>query len=212
MSILYLGLLAGLVGGLWGLSEIVGAFKDETGRALQNGGAWLLLGINFLFAAGIYLVISVLVNGANHWIVALFMGLAWPTVLRNASFKLGQPLIPSEGRDPAVIRLEVAYEKVQDLAYQLINSALTRQRIGLLSQVNRYELAELEIFTRRAIEASPLQDDLTTTRAFIGRISNREIPDASKKDLLVALLLRKFGRHVLTDFMREQEERPRQIA
>jgi hypothetical protein len=36
---LLLTLLAGSIGLLWGLGELVGAFKNETGRSLRTGGA-----------------------------------------------------------------------------------------------------------------------------------------------------------------------------
>ncbi len=122
-------LFAGLVGFLWGMSEIVGAFKTETGRALNTGGAWLLVFFNFFAAASIYLVVANLVTGANTWLVAILVGLAWPTVVRNLSFKLAQPLQPEPLRDAAAVRLEEAYASVQALARQLINATLTRQRV-----------------------------------------------------------------------------------
>lgn len=34
-------LLAGSIGLLWGLGELVGAFKNETGRSLRTGGGWV---------------------------------------------------------------------------------------------------------------------------------------------------------------------------
>ncbi|MFN3983526.1 MAG: hypothetical protein ACK4SA_24405, partial [Caldilinea sp.] len=108
-------LLAGLVGFLWGMSEIVGAFKTETGRALTTGGAWLLVFFNFFAAAAIYLIVANLVVGANTWLVAILVGLAWPTVVRNLSFKLAQPLQPEPLRDAAAVRLEEAYASVQTL-------------------------------------------------------------------------------------------------
>jgi hypothetical protein len=38
---LWLCLLAGLVGAVWALSEIIGEFRTETARALRTWGAWL---------------------------------------------------------------------------------------------------------------------------------------------------------------------------
>lgn len=52
------GLVAGAIGFVWGLSEIIDAFKNETGRALRTGGAWLLIWLNFGAAAGIFLLVA----------------------------------------------------------------------------------------------------------------------------------------------------------
>ncbi len=154
-------LFAGFVGFLWGMSEIVGAFKTETGRALNTGGAWLLIFFNFFAAAAIYLVVANLVVGANTWLVAILVGLAWPTVVRNLSFKLAQPLQPEPLRDAAAVRLEEAYAAVQALARQLINATLTRQRMQLVAQAVELDMRELEKMARLAVIAAPLPPGAT---------------------------------------------------
>jgi hypothetical protein len=110
------GLMAGAIGFIWGLSEIIGAFKNETGRALRTGGAWLLVWLNFGAAAGIFMLVASVIPEANNWLTAVFVGFAWPTIIRNTSFKLAQPLQSEPTRDTAVVRFEQAYSTIQDLA------------------------------------------------------------------------------------------------
>jgi len=65
------GLLAGAVGCAWGLSEIIGAFKNETGRALHTSDAWLLVCLNFVAVAGIFVLVASVVPDANSWLAEL---------------------------------------------------------------------------------------------------------------------------------------------
>lgn len=213
-------LLAGLVGLLWGISEIVGAFKTETGRALTTGGAWLLVFFNFFAAAAIYLIVANLVVGANTWLVAILVGLAWPTVVRNLSFKLAQPLQPEPLRDAAAVRLEEAYASVQTLARQLINATLTRQRMQLVAQAVELDLKELEKMARLAVIAAPLPpkaakpapasdaDDTPPQNSeppadFITQIMKREVSSDIKKALLAAFILEYFDRRTLEEMVRD---------
>ncbi len=214
-------LLAGLVGFLWGMSEIVGAFKTETGRALTTGGAWLLVFFNFFAAAAIYLIVANLVVGANTWLVAILVGLAWPTVVRNLSFKLAQPLQPEPLRDAAAVRLEEAYASVQTLARQLINATLTRQRMQLVAQAVELDLKELEKMARLAVIAAPLPpgapshpapagDDAPSPadpdeapRDFISQIMKREVSSDIKKAMLAAFILEYFDRRTLEEMVRD---------
>jgi len=71
-----LWLIAGAVGFFWGLSEIVGAFKNETGRALTTFGAWLLIVLNFAAAALVFLFVVSIIPDANTWITAVVVGFA----------------------------------------------------------------------------------------------------------------------------------------
>lgn len=214
-------IFAGFVGFLWGMSEIVGAFKTETGRALKTGGAWLLVFFNFFAAASIYLIVANLVTGANTWLAAILVGLAWPTVVRNLNFKLAQPLQPEPLRDAAAVRLEEAYAAVQTLARQLINATLTRQRMQLVAQAVELDLKELEKMARLAVIAAPLPpgatphpppaDDDTppptdadeAPRDFITLIMQREVSSDIKKALLAALILEYFDRRTLEEMVRD---------
>lgn len=214
-------LLAGAVGFLWGMSEIVGAFKTETGRALNTGGAWLLVFFNFFAAASIYLIVANLVTGANTWLVAILVGLAWPTVVRNLSFKLAQPLQPEPLRDAAAVRLEEAYASVQTLARQLINATLTRQRMQLVAQAVELDLRELEKMARLAVIAAPLPpkaakptpppdagdapppDSDEPPPDFITQIMRREVSSDIKKAMLAAFILEFFDRRTLEEMVRD---------
>lgn len=221
VQLLVWSLFAGFVGFLWGMSEIVGAFKTETGRALNTGGAWLLVFFNFFAAASIYLVVANLVTGANTWLVAILVGLAWPTVVRNLSFKLAQPLQPEPLRDAAAVRLEEAYASVQALARQLINATLTRQRMQLVAQAVELDLRELEKMARLAVIAAPLPpkaakaapppdasdapppDSDEPPPDFITQIMQREVSSDIKKAMLAAFILEFFDRRTLEELVRD---------
>lgn len=191
-----------------GLGEIVGAFKNETGRALATAGAWLLVLLNFMAATGIFFVTASIVPDANNWLAALFVGLAWPTVIRNASFKLAQPLQPEQTQQSAAIRFEQAYATFQNLARQLINNRLTRQRIHLVTSATQYDLALLERHARLALIASPLQAEAgMPPDQFIDVIMQRQTGDEIKKALLAAFILANFGREMLEDFLKEQRRK-----
>lgn len=208
LSTLTLCVLAGTIGFIWGLSELIGAFKNETGRALRTGGAWLLLVVNWAAAAGSFFLIASLIDSANNWLTAIFMGFAWPTILRNASFKLAQPLQSSKSENVAVIRFEEAYATVQNLCRQLINNTLTRQRMRLVTNATEQELGELEKYARLALIASPLQNEQgVPADAFIDKIMQRDVQDELKKALLASFVMSSFGRATLEDFLRTQRRR-----
>lgn len=207
-NLLYCG-VAGLIGFIWGLGEIVSAFKNETGRALATAGAWLLILLNFVAAAGIFLLTAAIIPEANNWLTAIFVGFAWPTVIRNASFKLAQPLQSDNGQEQAAIRFEQAYATFQGLARSLINNALTRQRIQLVTSATNYDLATLERYARLALIASPLQTgDGLPAADFIDAIIARPGTEEIKKALLAAFVMTHFGRDMLQDFIKEQRRKP----
>lgn len=207
-NLLYCG-VAGLIGFIWGLGEIVSAFKNETGRALATAGAWLLILLNFVAAAGIFLLTAAIIPDANNWLTAIFVGFAWPTVIRNASFKLAQPLQSDNGQEQAAIRFEQAYATFQGLARSLINNALTRQRIQLVTSATNYDLATLERYARLALIASALQTgDGLPAADFIDAIIARPGTEEIKKALLAAFVMANFGRDMLQDFIKEQRRKP----
>ncbi|MCP4209899.1 MAG: hypothetical protein GY764_00325 [Halieaceae bacterium] len=206
-------LVAGLIGLLWGLGEIVGAFKIETGRAMRTGGAWLLILMNFAAAMATYLLVASVVENANTWLTAIAVGLAWPTVIRNTTLKLAQPLQGDEASGDFALRFEQAYAAVQSLARQLINATLTRQRMKLVTRATKLDLSELEGKARVAVIASPLPtegggppDD------FINRIMAREVGDDIKKAMLAAFILQWFDRNTLDDMLKVQRRKQRTRA
>ena len=208
-NLLYCG-VAGLIGFIWGLGEIVSAFKNETGRALATAGAWLLILLNFVAAAGIFLLTAAIIPDANNWLTAIFVGFAWPTVIRNASFKLAQPLQSDNGQEQAAIRFEQAYATFQGLARSLINNALTRQRIQLVTSATNYDLATLERYARLALIASALQTgDGLPAADFIDAIIARPGTEEIKKALLAAFVMANFGRDMLQDFIKERMKEQR---
>ncbi|MBK8796217.1 MAG: hypothetical protein IPM07_07480 [Anaerolineales bacterium] len=177
-----------------------------------------------LCRAAIYLVVANLVVGANTWLVAILVGLAWPTVVRNLSFKLAQPLQPEPLRDAAAVRLEEAYAAVQALARQLINATLTRQRMQLVAQAVELDMRELEKMARLAVIAAPLppgatppppaDDDASRSdppaaeeeqapKDFITLIMQRQVSSDIKKALLAAFILEYFDRRTLEEMVRD---------
>lgn len=197
-----LSLLSGAVGAIWALSEVMGEFKTETPRALRTAGAWLLVAVNFLAAAVIFRLTVELVPNARGWPMALLIGFSWPTVFRNLSLKLTQPISATDNDAPA-IRLEQAYSNVQRLALQLINSVLTRQRMRLLNRVMQFNLADLERYARRMSAISPQQ----INQEFIDKVMQRPVDDDAKKAHLVALLMDNFTRDAIDDFLKENRNR-----
>jgi hypothetical protein len=202
LSLFLLSFVAGAVGLLWGLSELIAAFQNETPRALRTVGGWLLLGLNFLAAALIFLLIASLVAEANNWLAALLIGLAWPTVVRNASFKLAEPLQPDKTREAAAVRFEEAYKTFQALARQMINNALTRERMTLLERAIQLDIDDLERQAYKLVIMQPLQIETgESAETFIDAIMSRAIERPLKKAYLVAFILTTFGRTTLSDFI-----------
>ncbi len=193
-------LLAGVVGALWGLSEIVGSFKVETGRALRTGGAWLLIIFNFLASAVIYLLAAATLAGANGWMTAILVGLAWPTVFRNLSFKLAQPLDSNDANDAAAVRIEEAYRSVQTLAKQLINASVTRERMQVVTRAFKLPLADLEKKARLAVIVDPLPSDRPPDQ-YLDQVMARNLDDDLKKSLLATFILDRFGRETLEEML-----------
>lgn len=200
---LWLTALAGAVGAVWALGEIVGEFRAETGRALRTSGAWLLVIINVAAASVIFLLAIRVAPGAANWPSALLIGFAWPTFFRNVTLKLAQPLGEAKDAEAAAIRLEQAYANVQKLALQLINSVLTRQRTRMLAEALRFDLDDLVKFARRMIAISPQHVDDT----LIDKTLARDVDEDSKKAYLAALVMDTFTRSALDDFIRERKTR-----
>ncbi|QQS46110.1 MAG: hypothetical protein IPM66_19675 [Acidobacteriota bacterium] len=194
-----LALLAGSVGALWALSEIIGEFRAETGRALRTWGAWMLIIINFIAASVIFLIAVSLAPGAQTWTAALAIGVAWPTVFRNVSLKLSQPISETAGNENTAVRLEQVYSNIQKLSLQLINSVLTRQRTRLLTRTLTYDLGDIEKYVRRMIAMSPQPVDTE----YIDRVMQRPDDDDVKKAFLAAFLMNTFTRSAIDDFLRE---------
>jgi hypothetical protein len=201
----WLTLLTGAIGAIWALSEIVGQFGVETGRALRTPGAWLLMIINFVAAAVIFLLAITLSPAARNWPSALIIGLAWPTVFRNATLKLAQPLGELKDAETVAIRLEQAYAAVQRLALQMINSILTRQRARLVAEALQFDLNEIVKYARRMIALSP--QPLDEKLKWIDNLLQRDIDDDAKKAYLAASIMNDFTRGALDDFLRESKKR-----
>lgn len=203
-------LIAGAVGAIWGVGELIGAFKNETGRAIRMGGAFLLIGVNFLAALLVYLLVAALVPAAASWSAAILVGLAWPTVIRNSAIKLAQPLDAADAQESAAVRFDQLYARVQDLASQLINSELTRQRLTLIGDATKLEIRTVERYARMALIASPLQEKQGMPASdFIDRILNEEKwSNEIKKAYLAAFIINNFGRQVLLDALRNERKEP----
>ncbi len=195
--------LAGAVGAVWALGEIIGQFRAETGRALRTAGAWLLVIVNFAAAAVIFLLAIRVAPIAANWPSALFIGLAWPTFFRNVTLKLAQPLGEAKDAEAAAIRFEQAYANIQKLALQLINSVLTRQRTRLLTEVLKFDLEDLVKFARRMIAISPQHVD----DSLIDKTLERNVDEDAKKAYLAALVMDTFTRSALDDFLKERKHR-----
>lgn len=197
-------LVAGAVGLVWGFSEIVGAFQAETGRALRTLGAWLLLGLNFAAAALIFLLLAAVIPAANTWLTAILVGFAWPTVIRNTSFKLAQPLQSRKTSEAAAVRFEQAYATIQELAYKLINNRLTRERTRLVIAATQYDLNVLEQLARTAAISEALQGkDTKSADEFITAILQQDRDETIKKAQLAAFIINRFDRATLDDLIRE---------
>lgn len=211
MSTLLWTLLAGGIGLIWGLGELVGAFKNETGRSLRTGGAWLLLLLNFVAAAVTYGLVVAVVSDANSWLTAVAVGVAWPTVIRNTTLKLVQPLQPDASGETLALHFEQAYASVQALARQLINAALTRQRMKLVTRAIELDLAALEKHVRLTLIAAPLLPTTGDESAdnYVSKIMEREVDDDIKKALLAAVLLQLFDRATLDDALKTLQRKPR---
>jgi hypothetical protein len=192
--------VAGLIGLLSGLTELIGAFGNETWRALRTFGGWLLLGVNFLGAALIFLLVAGVAPGAQTIWAAIVVGLAWPTVVRNLSIKLGQPLEADANQQSAALRLEQAYATIQKLSKQMIDGDIVRQRMRLLRELTAMDLQELERLARMAVILSK-QADPREALAFIDQIMEQREQREVKKAMLAANILNNFGRDTLEDIM-----------
>ena len=207
-TLLGYGCLAGLISAIWGFSEIIGKFNLDTWRALRTAGAWMLIGVNFLAALLSYGLVAALIPSANSWGAAILIGLAWPTVLRNTSIKLSQP-IDNQGQKEAMVRFEEVYARIQNLAQLMINGVLTRQRLALAGELNTLTLKVLERHARQALVLSPLQEEQKMPDdSYVDEIIARQVDDAVKKALLIAVVLNYFGRDTLNDLIKKERKQP----
>lgn len=205
-GLLQLPILAGLIGLFSGLIELIGAFGNESGRALRTFGAWLLLIVNFLGAALIYvLVASVAPSALNAW-AAIVVGLAWPTVVRNLSIKLGQPIEADANQQTAALRLEQAYATLQKLSKQMIDGTVVRQRMRLLRELTELDFAELDRLARMAVVLSK-QTDPVEALDYINKLTADTGTDSEvRKAMLAAYILNNFGRDLLEDELNQHKK------
>ena len=207
---LQLALLAGLIGWFSGLIELITAFGNESWRALRTFGAWLLLGVNFLGAALIYILVASVADSAlNAW-AAIVVGLAWPTVVRNLSIKLGQPIEGDANQQSAALRLEQAYATLQKLSKQMIDGTVVRQRMRLLRDLTELEFSELDRLARMAVVLSK-QTEPVEALEYINKLTGSGgggdaggadgTDNEVRKAMLAAYILNNFGRDLLEDEM-----------
>ena len=185
-------LIAALVGFAWGISEIVAAFKTETGYALRTGGAWLLVLSNTAASGLIYLFVATLVTDLDNWYSALLIGLAWPTIIRNLNINVALPLRAAGGQESAAIRFEQIYSAFCSLARQLIDAALTRQRMALVRRAIALELDTLKKRAHLLIATAPLQDDADEARRYIDDVLASPLDEDTRKALLAAFIMNPF--------------------
>jgi hypothetical protein len=198
---LQLALLAGLIGLFSGLIELIGAFGNESWRALRTFGAWLLLGVNFLGAALIYILVASVADSAlNAW-AAIVVGLAWPTVVRNLSIKLGQPIEGDANQQSAALRLEQAYATLQKLSKQMIDGTVVRQRMRLLRDLTELEFTELDRLARMAVVLSKQADPVEALEYINKLTADGGTDNEVRKAMLAAYILNNFGRDLLEDEM-----------
>ena len=125
-------------------------------------------------------------------------------MIRNTSIKLAQPLQPKKTTEAAAVRFEQAYAAIQDLAYQLINNPLTRQRTRLVMRTLRHDLADLEQMARMVAISSPLQTESgKTADQYITEIIQRQDKDPIKKAYLATFIINTYGRGTLDDLAKE---------
>ncbi len=207
-------MVAGLIAAAWAVFELVGEFEVETSRALRTGGARLLLGINFIAAVSIFLIVATNVVGANNPATAFLVGIAWPVVIRNLSFKLAQPIQSDDLNKMSVLRVEEAYASLQSLSRRLINTVLTRERMRLVNRATDVKLSLLESKARNALIASPVAPVLPggagSADEFVNKIMQKEgAKEETKKALLAALILQYYDRHLLEEMIKEAERQPK---
>lgn len=143
----------------------------------------------------------------------MLVGFAWPTVIRNTSIKLAQPLQSKKTAEAAAVRFEQAYAAIQELAYQLINNPLTRERTRLVMAAQRYDLAALEQMARLVAIAASLQTESgKTSDQYITEIMERQSEEAIKKAYLATFIINGYGRGTLDDLTRELRQRKDSIA
>jgi len=198
--------VAGLISAAWAvITELVSQFEAETGRALQTGGARLLLAINFVAAATIFLVVATNLADANYVATALVVGVAWPVVIRNMSIKLAQPIQSDDLRNTAVVRVEEAYAGLQSLSLRLINTVLTRERMRLINRATEVNLSVLETKARNALIASPKAPAGDgAPDAFVDKIMAKAgAKEEIKKAYLAALILEHYDRRLLEEMIKE---------
>jgi hypothetical protein len=219
-ALIQLPLLAGAVGVLWGFSEIIGKFNIETPQALRTGGGWLLLVVNFIAAALCFAVVAAFVPAANNWGAAIIAGLAWPTVIRNTSFKLGQPLDGEQSH--AAVRFEQVYASIQGLCLMMINKVVTRRRMELMADLMQLDVKTLEQHARQSLIMSALSlngapssvpgsttEPQSRADAYVDMIMGLEADNAVKKAMLVATVVNRFGPDTLKHLLKQERARKR---
>ena len=161
LQLLPLAALSAAVGVVWGLSELVSAFVLDTRYALRTSGAWLLLIVNALVPAFVYILAASSIPELGTWQAAVVIGVAWPVVIRNLKFKFSAGTAAASDGSNAVdqdsVHFERIYNNFQSLAYRMINAEIAHQRAKLITNaMTNCNLNDLAAHARRLCHSQPL--------------------------------------------------------
>ncbi|HEY8204747.1 MAG TPA: hypothetical protein VIF81_08480 [Pyrinomonadaceae bacterium] len=189
-------LIAASISAVLAVAEIVTVFEKDSRRALNTGGALLLITINVAFSVLILLLVNTIGGtpaGENQLWVALGVGLGFPTLLRTR-FTFIKPL-PGSTEEGVAVSLDELYGRLQRFCRQQIDQSLATGRVQMVDDAMRQlDIGTLEKRLRLLLEGGLVLADPAAT-GYVDKIMTQATYTEDRKKMLLAFGLLNYGGH-----------------
>ena len=147
--------IAALAGAALAFFELLKTFQRNIGSALRNRWGLTLLVVNAGFPLVVYAIVRYVFNVDDGIWMAILIGFTFPVILRSR-FTLYRQVGKKE--DPGLaefsLKLDQAYQSLQDLCYYEVNAVLAEELDALADAINKkLSPKELETKIRNPIDA-----------------------------------------------------------
>jgi hypothetical protein len=169
--------------------EILKTFGREIFTALRHRWAWALIGINVVTALIVYIIVRLALKTGDDMSTALLVGLSFPIVLRSR-FTYFRAVGAQEDKqlDTLSLKLDEAYNKLQDLCWESVDIALADKRARQAEQLAaRTPTDELIQRLEYLIAARHIEHLKVRDQKLLEEI--KQIPDEKMRKFRLAMML-----------------------
>jgi hypothetical protein len=150
--------IAALVGLAWALIELLDTFRRNIGSALRNRWGWAILGLNAAFPVVVYAIAWYIFHVGGIW-TALIVGSTFRVILQSR-FTIYRKVGARDetGLGDFSLRLDRAYQALQEWCYEEVNILLAEERAALAEALKRkLNRQQMEAELRALIASQPME-------------------------------------------------------